>query len=201
VRRNEWLLANAPRHGELARAVKPITRLRPDLVALDPQLFARLAGPFDAKIFARASNEKPRSFSELAMEQVARDYTEALDPIERQDKEKAKNVLWSGCAVIVLLVALLSKPARDPKAPAIPTFPEIKSRMPDAPSPRYPNPVRPEQPLAFTEREVQKFKDYERNADGFPPPRYTDWLRAGRPHAWERISPSGSRGGIGKEGK
>ena len=203
VRRNEWLLANASRHGELAQAVKPITRLRPDLVALDPQLFARLTGPFDANTFASAARAEPLYGVEPAETEITELPTPAIQAV-RESRARQGEGGWSGSwififGMIMLVRACASVTGPDSNSPN-PVIIKLPERKYEIPNTRFDSPkLDSAAPVVFTHEQVAKFVTYERNnMTGFTPASYWDWVRSGRPGAGEAVVPK-PRGGFGKE--
>lgn len=59
VRRNDWLLANVARHGDLCRAAVVLRKRSPTVGELDPVLFERLSPAFAAAEFISAVASQP----------------------------------------------------------------------------------------------------------------------------------------------
>ncbi|WP_439621922.1 hypothetical protein [Gemmata sp.] len=201
VRRNEWLVANAPRHGELVRGAAALGHMAPASARLDPQLMRRLSPGFDAAGFAAAASEGTlESFAPRDPVEASRAWYADDGPTEEMVRAASASrraaapaaAAGSGCGgpwiavviVVTILRGLMSLSSNRAPDPAPVTLPPGGSYRP-APPPEYkprPGGTRtPSDGAFFTVTEIANYRSYEQLPRRDPPPRYDDWVRCGRP--------------------
>jgi hypothetical protein len=201
VRRNEWLLANAARHEELSRAADRIRKLRPDVVALDPHLFARLSAQFDAAAFASAANAEPLGGAQLVEIRLAEPSS-----VEKRVAEAAKAPVQSaigwggswifivGLIMLVRMCAAVTRPDSDRPNPSV-RPPEWKYPAPNPSFEQHPKQTVPFRVMRFTPSQVQSFEEFDSRQKGIAPAWYAEWVVAGRPGPNTAVIVSSESGG------
>ncbi len=209
IRRNEWLLANVPRHAELVSAANHLHRHRPAMAELEPQLFARLSVGFNAKEFAAiATLRVPGSVQpvELAKADFVKRYEDRK--AEHDDLQRASlpggagrkqadsgipwNVVWVVIVILGMVVRGISSSSSSNRTPNYhPTDPPTSSfKVPSnnpIQNPTFPMTTSPngsgdaQRKLFFTAGQIQRFNQYKINQTSMKPYQYDEWALAGSP--------------------
>jgi hypothetical protein len=206
IRRNQWLLANAARHNELVATAAAIKKDFSTLAALDPDLFSRLTPQFHVALFAEAATASPlaeRPYIPPKPISPPPAKPAPLRPKIKYSPKSARPIPNRDKAVgfIVIMMLFLAGKAflllMDPHSSTSQTPYYVPPKNPDNPfnGPRLPKSP-PQGSLDktgpvhyFTEMQVLAFQKYEEDVilglNPQAPVRYSDWVKQGKPPAFD----------------
>jgi hypothetical protein len=207
IRRNEWLLANTKRHGELIATAAAMKKDHPAFAALDPDLITRLTPQFHVALFADAattlplperpySPPKPIPYPSLKSPSFIPKIKRA--PIRARTmprRDKAFLALALSMVFVAFYVFLKFGENGTSSSPGYYSVPSTNSdqmyNVLESPGTITQGNVNKAMDYYyFTDAEVTAFKEYDSGLRKYMPPRYTDWKIAGLPAANERRAKS-----------
>jgi hypothetical protein len=198
IHRNEWLLANGKRHGELIAVASAMKKDHPAFAALDPDLFARLTPQFQVALFAEAATTSPLPERPYSPPKPVVYPALKTPPVKLKAKRTPKRArpLINGDRGILLMVVFMivlafqafkilmgsttpstQDPIVMPRMDTEDSNKERKSSKWNIDSPFY----------LFNEAQVKACKQYEEDlktkSSAQTPPHWPDWVKAGKPEA------------------